>query len=189
MPPFSRALASSITKSVIHLPANLPLTLRMTCERYFGVTHRRSAILIAGVIAFVEMPKLEDPAVSAKQAMVVVAMPGASAHEMELTVAQTVEDELRTLPDVNKVKTECRNGTAMFTVEFQMTVLNTELEQHFDLLRRKANDVALKLPQGCSAPIVIDDMMDVYGIFYALVEAQTQQKIYETEYLRATGQL
>lgn len=127
-----------------------------------------AAIVIAGVLAFVQMPKLEDPAVSAKQAMVVVAWPGADAHEMELEVAQLMEDELRALPNVKKVKTECQNGTAMFTVEFQMTVLETELEQHFDLLRRKVNDAASRLPQGCYAPVVVDDMMDVYGIFYAL---------------------
>lgn len=127
-----------------------------------------AAIVIAGVLAFVQMPKLEDPAVSAKQAMVVVAWPGADAHEMELEVAQLMEDELRALPNVKKVKTECQNGTAMFTVEFQMTVLETELEQHFDLLRRKVNDAAPRLPQGCYAPVVVDDMMDVYGIFYAL---------------------
>ena len=94
-----------------------------------------AAILIAGVLSFVEMPKLEDPAVSAKQAMVVVPWPGASAHEVELRVAQMMEDELRALPNVNKVKTECQNGSAVFTVEFRMTVLNRDLEQHFDLLR------------------------------------------------------
>ena len=127
-----------------------------------------AAILVAGVLSFVQMPKLEDPAVSAKQAMVVVAWPGASAHEMELKVAQTMEDELRALPNVKKVKTECRNGSATFTVEFLMTVLNRDLEQHFDLLRRKVNDVASRLPQGCYSPVVLDDMMDVYGIFYAL---------------------
>ena len=127
-----------------------------------------AAILIAGVLAFVQMPKLEDPAVSAKQAMVVVAWPGASAHEVELKIAQLIEDELHALPNVKKVKTECRNGTAMFTVEFQMTVLEKELEQHFDLLRRKVNDAASRLPQGCYSPVVVDDMMDVYGIFYAL---------------------
>ena len=127
-----------------------------------------AAILIAGVLAFVQMPKLEDPAVSVKQAMVVVAWPGAGAHEMELKVAQLMEDELRALPNVKKVKTECRNGSAMFTVEFQMTVLEKELEQHFDLLRRKVNDAASRLPQGCYSPVVVDDMMDVYGIFYAL---------------------
>ena len=127
-----------------------------------------TAILIAGVLSFVQMPKLEDPAVSAKQAMVVVMWPGASAHEMELKVAQMMEEELRALPNVKKVKTECQNSSAMFTVEFQMTVLNKELEQHFDLLRRKVNDAASRLPQGCYSPIVVDDMMDVYGIFYAL---------------------
>ena len=127
-----------------------------------------AAILIAGVLAFVQMPKLEDPAVSAKQAMVVVAWPGAGAHEMELKVAQLMEDELRALPNVKKVKTECQNGSAMFTVEFQMTVLEKELEQHFDLLRRKVSDAASRLPQGCYSPVVVDDMMDVYGIFYAL---------------------
>lgn len=126
------------------------------------------AILVAGVLSFIQMPKLEDPAISLKQAMVVVPWPGASAHDMELKVAQTMEDELRALPNVKKIKTECQNGSAMFTVEFQMTVLNRDIEQHFDLLRRKVNDVASRLPQGCYDPIVIDDMMDVYGIFYAL---------------------
>lgn len=126
-----------------------------------------TAIIIAGILSFIQMPKLEDPAVSAKQAMVIVPYPGASAHETELKVALMMEEELRALPNINKIKTECRNGMAMFTVEFQMTVLTKDLEQHFDLLRRKVNDASSRLPQGCYDPIVIDDMMDVYGIFYA----------------------
>lgn len=126
-----------------------------------------AAILIAGVIAFIQMPKLEDPAVAVKQAMVVVPYPGASAHEVELDVAIKMEDALRALPDVKKIKTECHDGSASFTVEFLMTVPLSELEQHFDLLRRKVNDLRASLPQGCYDPIVIDDMMDVYGIFYA----------------------
>lgn len=127
-----------------------------------------AAILIAGLLSFIQMPKLEDPAVAVKQAMVMVPYPGASAHEVELKVAQMMEDELRALPNVKKVKSECRNGSAMLTVEFQMTVLNRDLEQHFDLLRRKVNDAASRLPEGCYDPVVIDDMMDVYGIFYGL---------------------
>lgn len=138
------------------------------------------AIIIAGVLSFVQMPKLEDPAVSAKQAMVVVPFPGANAYEVELKVAQLVEDELRALPNVKKVKTECRNGSATFTVEFQMTVLDRELEQHFDLLRRKVNDLSAKLPQGCYSPVVIDDMQDVYGIFYALTaDGYTYPEMYK----------
>lgn len=124
-------------------------------------------IIIAGVLAFIRMPKLEDPAVATKQAMVVAIYPGASAHDVELEVAQLLEDELRNLPNVKKVKSECQPGMATITVEFKMTVMLSELEQHFDLLRRKVNDAAGRLPQGCYAPMVIDDMMDVYGIFYS----------------------
>lgn len=127
-------------------------------------------ILIAffGVYSFVKMPKLEDPVVAAKQAMVVVSYPGATAHDIEINVAQMVEDELRALPDVKRVRTECQNSVALFTVEFKMTVMLEDLEQHFDLLRRKVNDLSSRLPSGCYSPIVMDDLMDVYGIFYAL---------------------
>lgn len=124
-------------------------------------------ILLSGVIAYVQMPKLEDPVVAVKQAMVVVPYPGADVHEVELKVAGLMEDELRTLPDIQKIKTECQAGMATLTVEFRMTVPLSELEQHFDLLRRKVSGVGERLPQGCLQPIVIDDMMDVYGIFYA----------------------
>ena len=127
-----------------------------------------AGILLAGVMAFMAMPKLEDPAVATKQAMVVIPWPGANAHEVELNVSQVMEDELRALPNVHKIKSECQNGAAIITVEFKMTVLLDELEQHFDLLRRKVNDAKAMLPAGCYDPVVIDDMMDVYGIFYAL---------------------
>lgn len=125
-------------------------------------------ILVAGVFSFMQMPKLEDPAVCGKQAMVVAMYPGASAHQVELKVAQKLEDQLRTLPDVHEIRTECQSGVAMITIEFEMTVLNEKLEEHFDLLRRKVGDVKGQLPSGCYDPVVVDDMMDVYGIFYSL---------------------
>ena len=60
-------------------------------------------ILIAGVLAFFAMPKLEDPAVPVKQAMVVIPYPGANAHQVELEVAQVMEDELRALENQKRM--------------------------------------------------------------------------------------
>ena len=37
-------------------------------------------VLLAGTIAFMQMPKLEDPVVAVKQAMVIVPYPGAETH-------------------------------------------------------------------------------------------------------------
>ena len=137
-------------------------------------------IIIAGAIAFAQMPKLEDPVVAVKQAMVAVPYPGAGAHEVELKVALPMEDALGTLPDVKEIKAECSDGMATFTVEFLMTVPLENLEQHFDLLRRKVNDMAASLPQGCYTPVVIDDIMDVYGIFYAFTgDGYTYPELYK----------
>lgn len=125
-------------------------------------------ILLAGVLYFIKMPKLEDPAVSVKQASVVVVYPGADAETIERDVVLLLEDELRTLPDVKKLKSDVGRGQAVIGVEFQMDVPMGEIEQYFDQLRRKVADVEGRLPQGCMPPMVIDDMMDVYGIFYAM---------------------
>lgn len=125
-------------------------------------------ILLAGILFFLRMPKLEDPAVTVKQASVVILYPGADSEVIERDVVTLLEDRLRTLPDVRKIKSDVRSGQAIIGVEFQYDVRNDEVEQYFDQVRRKVMDVEGSLPQGCMTPIVIDDMMDVYGIFYAI---------------------
>ena len=117
-----------------------------------------AGIIVAGVLSFIMMPKLEDPPISAKQAMVVVSYPGAPAHEVELKAVILLEDALRALPDVHKVTATCQDGLAMITVEFKMTVLNDKLQEHFAMLRHKVQDISAYLPQDCRTPMVIDDM-------------------------------
>lgn len=125
-----------------------------------------AVIILTGVYSFLAMPKLEDPAVVPKMAMVVAVYPGATAHDVELKVAKPIEDALKTLPGVFEIRTECTPGMALITLEFEMTVLNKDLQQHFDMLRRKVGDMKATLPRGCYDPIIVDDMTDVYGIFY-----------------------
>lgn len=125
-------------------------------------------LAIQGIYTFIEMPKLEDPAIYSRHATVVVPYPGATAHEVELSVAIMVEEQLNTLPNVKKISTVCNDDIAMFIIKFNKEIEQSEMEQHFDLLRRKVNDFSSKLPQGTFKPIIIDDMMEVYGIMYGL---------------------
>jgi multidrug efflux pump subunit AcrB len=152
------------------------------------------AILLLGVLSFMNMPKLEDPAVAIKQASVVLVYPGATAHEVELEAVQVMEDELRTLSDVKEIKSECKPGMATISVKFRDQVKMAEMEQHFDQLRRKTNDVQSKLPSGCYAPIVVDDMLDVYGLYYAFMgdgysyaELEKYAKLVRRELLTVEG--
>ena len=125
-------------------------------------------IVAAGVLTYFRMPKLEDPAVSVKQASVVVLYPGADTQRVEKDVVTVLEEQLRALPDVKKISSSVKPGQALIQVEFNYETPIDDVEQHFDLVRRKVADAEMLLPPGVMSPIVIDDMMDVYGIFYAL---------------------
>lgn len=137
-------------------------------------------IIAVGVLTFIRMPKLEDPAVSVKQASVVVLYPGAETTRVEKDVVSLLEERLRALPDVKKISSTVKPGQALIQVEFNFETPGDEVEQHFDMVRRKVADTEMLLPPGVMSPIVIDDMMDVYGIFYALTGEGYELKELET---------
>ncbi|MDR0414258.1 MAG: efflux RND transporter permease subunit, partial [Prevotellaceae bacterium] len=125
-------------------------------------------MVAGGAVAFYNMNKLEDPEIKVKMAMVVTTYPGASAHQVELEVTDVLEKNIRSMKDIEYVSSRSMNDLSIITVQLSTLVKNSDVEQHWDILRRKATDVAGKLPEGASKPVVMDDFGDVYGIFYAL---------------------
>lgn len=126
------------------------------------------AVLVAGgLFSAYKMGKLEDPEVKVKTAMVIATRPGASATEMELEVTDALERAIRTIGDVDNVKSWSYNDLSIIQVELKSTTKDETLEQCWDILRRKVGDVAISLPEG-TAVKVQDDFSLVYGMFYAL---------------------
>lgn len=54
-------------------------------------------LVVGGIYSFFTMSKLEDPAITVKQAMVVTAYPGASAYQVELEVTDVLEKAIRSM--------------------------------------------------------------------------------------------
>ena len=125
-------------------------------------------LVVGGVISYYIMPKLEDPAIKVKQAMVVTTYPGASAHEVELEVTDKLEKAIREMSGIDNVQSQSMNDLSLITVELETTIKDEDVEQHWDILRRKVTNVASSLPSSASTPMVRDDFGDVYGMFYAL---------------------
>ena len=127
------------------------------------------AILVAGgIVGYSIMPKLEDPAIKVKQAMVITVYPGASAHEVELEVTDKLEKAIREMSGIDNVQSQSMNDLSLITVELETTVKDADVEQYWDILRRKVSNAASSLPSTASTPQVRDDFGDVYGMFYAL---------------------
>ena len=125
-----------------------------------------AVLVVGGILSCYQMSKLEDPEIKVKLAMVVTTYPGASAHEVELEVTDALEKSIRSMSHIDNVESYSYNDLSLIQVELTTTTKDEEVEQCWDLLRRKVGDTVL--PEGASRPVVKDDFGNVFGMFYAL---------------------
>ena len=111
------------------------------------------AVLVAGgIFSAWAMSKLEDPEIKVKLSVVATVYPGASAHQVELEVTDPLEKAIRSISNVNSVESASMNDLSVINVELQSTVKDEDVEQCWDMLRRKVSDCAATLPPGAQTP-------------------------------------
>lgn len=121
-----------------------------------------------GLFSYVKMGKLEDAPFTIKQALVLTPYPGASPSEVQSQVTDVLEESIQSLGELYYLKTENRAGLSKITVYVKKEIRADEMQQLWDKLRRKVNDVQSKLPAGAGPSVVNDDFGDVLGVFYGL---------------------
>lgn len=124
--------------------------------------------LIGGISAFFGLGRLEDPAFTIKDAMVVTSYPGATPQQVEEEVTYPIEKAIQQLTYVDEVNSISSRGLSQITVTMKNNYGPDDLPQIWDELRRKVNDLKGTLPPGVNDPSVIDDFGDVYGILLAV---------------------
>ncbi|MFW1040801.1 multidrug efflux RND transporter permease subunit VmeV [Vibrio parahaemolyticus] len=125
-------------------------------------------LAIGGVTSFLELGRLEDPAFTIKDAMIVATYPGATAKEVEEELTYPLEKEIRKLPYIDRITSTSSNGMSQIMVSMKMDYGPDELPQIWDEMRRKINDLQPTLPQGVQSLQIIDDFGDVYGVMLML---------------------
>ena len=126
------------------------------------------SMVVGGILAFNAISKLEDPELVVMQSQIVTVWPGASAHEVEMQVTNTIEEQLSTLANIESIRSRSVANISVITVTLELTVPQDEIEQRWDFLRRRIGEVEARLPAGAMTPMVFDDFGDVYGMFYAM---------------------
>ncbi|CCN33978.1 putative Acriflavin resistance protein [Vibrio nigripulchritudo SO65] len=142
--------------------------------------------LIGGVSAFFGLGRLEDPAFTIKDAMVITSYPGATPLQVEEEVTYPLEKAIQQLTYVDEVNSTSSRGLSQISVTMKSNYGPDDLPQIWDELRRKVNDIQSQLPPGVNPPQVIDDFGDVYGILLAVTgEGYTYKELLDyVDYLR-----
>ncbi|MFS1429872.1 efflux RND transporter permease subunit, partial [Vibrio splendidus] len=125
-------------------------------------------LAIGGVTSFGNLSRLEDPAFTIKDAMIISTYPGATSMEVEEELTYPLEKEIRQLPYIDKITSTSSNGMSQIMVSMKMDYGPDELPQIWDEMRRKINDLQPTLPSGVNSVQIIDDFGDVFGVMIML---------------------
>jgi len=125
--------------------------------------------VIGGIYAYQNLGRLEDPEFTIKQALIITPYPGASPEEVTREVTNPIESACQQMGQVDRVESESTRGRSLVRVHIKDRYHKDRIQQVWDELRRKVNDVQPRLPasvRGTSQ--VVDDFGDVYGVFMAV---------------------
>lgn len=123
---------------------------------------------VGGIFAFLGLGQLEFPEFTLRSALVTTQYPGATPLEVEEEVTLPLEKAIQQMPGIDDITSVNSDGLSQITVQLNKTVREGELDQYWDILRRKINDAQPGLPPGVNTSIVNDDFGDVFGLLLTL---------------------
>jgi multidrug efflux pump subunit AcrB len=126
------------------------------------------AISIAGLFAFLNLGRAEDPSFTIKVMTFTTAWPGATAQEMQDQVSEPLEKRMQELTWYDRSETFTRPGLAFTTLWLKDSIPPAAVPDEVYQARKKLQDETAKLPRGVAGPFVNDEFGDVTFTLYAL---------------------
>ena len=128
---------------------------------WYTLFYRRGHLLIlsllvlvtAGLSALGSLPRIEDPRIDTRNALIITQYPGASAERVEALVSDVLEDRLREIFEIKEVKSTSRAGISIILIETQDWINNSSNEQLFSEIRDAIGAAAESFPEGAMAPV------------------------------------
>jgi multidrug efflux pump subunit AcrB len=122
----------------------------------------------AGVLAYLELGREEDPAFAINTMIVQTNWPGASTVDMMQQVTDRIEKKLQETPKLDYIKSYTKPGVSVVYVNVLDSTPATMLPEIWYQVRKKVADIRQTLPSGIQGPFFNDEFGDVYGVIYAL---------------------
>jgi multidrug efflux pump subunit AcrB len=96
-------------------------------------------LLALGASSMFAIPKSEDPAFPMPLFVILAVLPGASPVDVEQLVVDPIEERVRSLDDVDRIRTEIRDGLAVIEVELAASIdvaaTENDLRREIEALR------------------------------------------------------
>jgi multidrug efflux pump subunit AcrB len=120
----------------------------------------------AGISAFYQLGRAEDPPFTFRTMVVSAAWPGATLEETTLQVTERLERTLQEVPNLDNLRSFTKPGVTTIFVDLTGDTDPKAVEDTWYKVRKKVGDMRHTLPQGLIGPGFNDEFGDTYGIIY-----------------------
>ncbi len=122
--------------------------------------------LLAGVLAYRELGRDEDPPFTLKVMILRAFWPGATADETARQLTDRLEKPLESLTWLDYTNSYSKPGESTIMVVLRDDTPPEDVPDQWYQVRKKIGDVRQTLPEGVRGPFFNDDFGDVYGVIY-----------------------
>ena len=123
--------------------------------------------VIAGIFAFINLGRDEDPSFTLKTMLVTAVWPGATMDETQSQLTDRLERRLEETTGLDSVRSITRPGIVTIYVDLADAVPADQVPEIWQEVRNSVGDIRHTLPQGVLGPFMNDSFGDVFGIIYA----------------------
>ena len=125
-------------------------------------------LLIAtiGTAGYLSLPRLEDPTLSPRFAVLKTILPGADALRVETEITEILEEELQDVEQIRLMRSQSRPGISTVILELEDHV--ADIESAWADVREKVDQAESKLPQDASKPELETTDVRAYALMVAL---------------------
>jgi len=115
-----------------------------------------AVVLVMGALAYLAMPREQDPEINFNWVMVTAVLPGASAEDVEKRVTKPLEDAIKSVADIRFVMSSSRENIASILVRFRDIDERVFDKRINDLRREIQNKSKSELPAEAKDPRIIE---------------------------------
>ena len=134
------------------------------------------AFSIAGVMAYMNLGREEDPSFTIKTMVIQAQWPGASADEVTEQVTDRIEKKLQELPSLDYTRSVTRAGQTVVFVNLLPTTKPQDVTPTWIKVRNMIGDISSEFPSGVLGPFYNDEFGDVYGNIFAFTSDGLSQR-------------
>ena len=113
-------------------------------------------VLVMGTLAYLQLPREQNPTISFNWIDITTIMPGASASDIEKRVTDILEDAIRKVADIKFVSSNSRDNISSIVVRFSDDIDENVFSKRLTDLRREIQDKEDELPEDAEDPVIYE---------------------------------